>query len=63
MTSGRNVSWSDGTSLKENIPLENPQQGYHTVQYWQFGEFNILYSNEIDGKNIVNTQPTTENTE
>jgi hypothetical protein len=41
------------TRFKENIPLENPQQGFHTVQYWQFGKFNILYSNEIDGEIIA----------
>lgn len=50
------------TRFKESIPLENPQQGFHTVRYWQFGEFNILYSNEIDGELIVNTQPTSDDT-
>jgi hypothetical protein len=44
------------TRFKENIPLEKPQQGFHTVQYWQFGQFNILYSNEIDGEYIANNQ-------
>jgi hypothetical protein len=38
------------TRFQEKIPLEKPQQQFHTVQYWQFVEFNILYSNEIDGE-------------
>jgi hypothetical protein len=50
------------TRFKENIPLENPQQGFHTVRYWQFGKFNILYSNEIDGELMVNTPPTSDDT-
>ena len=38
------------TRFNEQIPLEKPQQQFHNVQYWQFGQFNILYSNEIDGE-------------
>jgi hypothetical protein len=50
------------TRFKEKIPLEKPQQQFHTVQYWQFGEFNILYSNEIDGQIVVNNQQKSETT-
>ena len=52
----------NSTRLKEKIPLENPQQGFHTVQYWQFGEFNILYSNEIDAEVVVDKQQTSDDT-
>ncbi|CAF1259763.1 unnamed protein product [Adineta ricciae] len=38
------------TRFEEQIPLDKPQEQFHTVQYWRFGEFNILYSNEIDGE-------------
>jgi hypothetical protein len=48
------------TRFKEEIPLQKPQQQFHTVQYWQFGKFNILYSNEIDGEYIADTQPKPE---
>jgi hypothetical protein len=48
--------------LNDKIPLENPQQQFHTVQYWQFGEFNILYCNEIDAEVVVNTQQTSDDT-
>jgi hypothetical protein len=51
------------TRFKEKIPLEKPQQGFHTVRYWQFGEFNILYSNEIDGEIVVDTQQKSESTD
>ncbi|CAF3014200.1 unnamed protein product [Rotaria sp. Silwood2] len=49
--------------FEEKIPLEKPQQQFHTVQYWQFGEFNILYSNEIDGEIKCDTQQKTSTTE
>jgi len=48
------------TRFKDKIPLEKAQQGFHTVRYWQFGQFNILYSNEIDGEYIDNNQQKTE---
>ncbi|UJR38564.1 hypothetical protein I4U23_031230 [Adineta vaga] len=38
------------TRMQEQIPIEKPQEQFHTVQYWKFGELNILYSNEIDGE-------------
>lgn len=38
------------TRFEHDIPLRKPQQQFHTVQYWQFGEHNILYCNEIDGE-------------
>lgn len=44
------------TRFQENIPLENPQKQFHTVQYWQFGDFNLLYTNEIDGEIKNNIQ-------
>ncbi|CAF3597111.1 unnamed protein product [Rotaria socialis] len=52
------------TRLTEKIPLEKPQQQFHTVQYWQFGDFNLLYSNEIDGEiaNDIQEKPTTTET-
>ncbi|CAF0871791.1 unnamed protein product [Rotaria sp. Silwood1] len=51
------------TRLEEKIPLEKPQQQFHTVQYWQFGDFNILYSNEIDGELKCDTQQKPSTTE
>ncbi|CAF0805567.1 unnamed protein product [Rotaria sordida] len=51
------------TRFEEKTPLENPQQQYHTVQYWQFGEFNLLYSNEIDGELKCDIQQKTSTTE
>lgn len=51
------------TRLKETIPLENPQHQFHTVQYWQFGDFNLLYSNEIDGEINENIQLKPTNTQ
>jgi hypothetical protein len=50
------------TRREEKIPFEKPQEGFHTVQYWQFGQFNILYSNEIDGEIKVDLQPKQETT-
>ncbi|CAF3829330.1 unnamed protein product [Rotaria magnacalcarata] len=52
------------TRLTEKVPLEKPQQQFHTVQYWQFGDFNLLYSNEIDGEivNDIQEKPTTTET-
>ena len=40
------------TRFQEKFPLQNPQQQFHTVNYWQFGKFNLLYSSEIDGEFI-----------
>ena len=41
--------------------LDKPQQSFHTIRYWQFGKFNILYSNEIDGE-FISQQPTSPST-
>ena len=44
------------TRHKVDIPLQKPQEQFHSVQYWQFGEFNLLYSNEIDAEIRVDTE-------
>lgn len=36
--------------------LEKPQENFHTIRYWTFGKFNILYSNEIDAEYISQKQ-------
>jgi hypothetical protein len=51
------------TRLQEHTPIEKPQQQFHTVQYWQFGEFNLLYSNEIDGEITDDMIPKSETTD
>jgi hypothetical protein len=51
------------TRLQEHTPIKKPQQQFHTVQYWQFGEFNLLYSNEIDGEITDDMIPKAETTD
>ncbi len=38
----------NNTRFEEKTPLKNPQRQFHRVQYWRFGDLNLLYSNEID---------------
>jgi hypothetical protein len=40
----------NSTRLKDTIPLEQPQKQFHSVQYWEFGRYSLLYTNEIDGE-------------
>ena len=49
------------TRMKDQIPLENPQDQFHTIQYWNFGKYNILYSNEIDGEILEDQLPKKDN--
>ena len=48
------------TRMKDQIPLEHPQHQFHSVQYWNFGKYNILYSNEIDGEILEDQLPKQE---
>ena len=50
------------TRLKEQIPLEHPQEQFHSVQYWNFGKYSLLYSNEIDGEIAPDLHPADETT-
>ncbi|CAF1048697.1 unnamed protein product [Adineta steineri] len=50
----------NSTRFQEEIPIKKPQEQFHNVHYWQFGEFNILYSNEIDGEITNDMIPKTE---
>lgn len=41
---------SNCTRHKAQVSLHNPQQGFHSIQFWKFGKFRLLYSNEIDAE-------------
>ena len=40
----------NSSRLSPSVPLQRPQEQFHTVQYWTFGKYSLLYSNEIDGE-------------